>query len=355
MTTLLPGTQVRARGLAWEVVHAEQASAQQRYRLRCTEGGLRGQEIDILAPFAVVRPDVRELDPTRAGRLRGWRLYHHAFRMGAAGEREDNITRKLAEVVARRADGLLLLTAPPHDGHDPHFASLVELLDPSLVDGRDSLRGDAYRRHVIHRLKQHVKDPKTGVPLFRERRVHPRPVVLDPASAPRVAEFQQGLVELVVPRLRSAVRRRRYEDVLAIVALLKRSVSSLRAAGSMLRARLPGTTEQGTGSRDRSGQTSFLPPDFGPHLDRAQPIAEGAAAAARLGRRGQDDGGANESVYATLAHHLDERGVLTSRDAQGTTGLPAASVRPLLQHLVEEGRAVQEGQRRGTRYRRVRS
>lgn len=364
-----------------------------RYRLRCTDGGLRGQELDVLAPFESVHAVVRELDPRRAGRLQGWRLYHdaflldqalgpeaflaaqpgrldlapyqlvpvlralrmsrprllladgvglgktiqaglvlseliarrrahrilivapagplleqwdgelrtrfglrfqkvkrwddlqeirrslelgsnpfdhlsfcltsytfarqekvladlerstwdvvvideahHAFRMGTAGEREDKITRKLAEVLAKRTDGLLLLTATPHDGYDPHFASLVELLDPSLVDGRGSLRGDAYRRYVIRRLKRHIVDPRTGEPLFRERRVYPKPVALVPGRHARVAELQRGLVELVVPRLRSAVRRRRYEDVLAFVALLKRSVSTLRAAESTLRA-----------------------------------------------------------------------------------------------------------------------
>jgi hypothetical protein len=38
----------------------------------------------------------------------------------------------------------------------------VELLDPSLVDGRGGLRGEAYRSHVVRRLKRHIKDPTTG-------------------------------------------------------------------------------------------------------------------------------------------------------------------------------------------------
>ena len=62
-------------------------------------------------------------------------------------------------MIARRSDGLLLLTATPHDGYDPHFASLIELLDPSLVDGRGGLVGNAYRRHVVRRLKSHIRDP----------------------------------------------------------------------------------------------------------------------------------------------------------------------------------------------------
>src|SRR3954453_5022290 len=42
--------------------------------------------------------------------------------------------RKLALVLARAADALILLSATPHDGLDRSFASLLELLDPSLTD-----------------------------------------------------------------------------------------------------------------------------------------------------------------------------------------------------------------------------
>ena len=95
-------------------------------------------------------------------------------------------------MIARRSDGLLLLTATPHDGYDPHFASLIELLDPSLVDGRGGVAGDAYRRHVVRRLKSHIRDPATGVPLFRERQVIPVKVAIDgPAAAP-VRRFHQA-------------------------------------------------------------------------------------------------------------------------------------------------------------------
>src|SRR5271166_2826855 len=75
---------------------------------------------------------------------------HHC--VGGSGAGEDSQRRLLAEVLARRGNGLLLLTATPHDGHDPHFASLIALLDPSLVDGVGRLLGTAYRRHVVRRL-----------------------------------------------------------------------------------------------------------------------------------------------------------------------------------------------------------
>src|SRR5690606_36868907 len=90
---------------------------------------------------------------------------HHCVRLGGGsdrvGSREDSRRRRLAELLARQSEGLLLLTATPHNGYDPHFASLIELLDPSLVDGRGSLRADKYPRHVIRRLKKHINDPRS--------------------------------------------------------------------------------------------------------------------------------------------------------------------------------------------------
>jgi len=58
---------------------------------------------------------------------------HHCMDLGTAQEREDSQRRRLAEVLARRCDAMLLLTATPHDGNDRSFASLCELLDPSLA------------------------------------------------------------------------------------------------------------------------------------------------------------------------------------------------------------------------------
>lgn len=160
---------------------------------------------------------------------------HHCIRMGGAANPEDSRRRKLAEVLARQCDGLLLLTATPHDGYDQHFASIIELLDPSLLDGNGVLRGEAYQRHVIRRLKRHVKDPATGEPLFKEREVTPVPVVADLQAAPAFVELQHSLMELVIPRLRAALRARRYGDVLAFISLLKRSVSTVAALTSTLK------------------------------------------------------------------------------------------------------------------------
>ncbi len=391
MNDLLPGTEVSARGLRWEVVFVQPAGDQRLYRVRCLESALRGQELDLLVPFEKVEPIATEPDPTRPGRLQEWRLYHdaflleqelgpnallaaqpgrlriaayqlvpvmralamprprllladdvglgktieaglvlaeliarrrahrvlivapagpllhqwyremrerfglrfemldaaslkeiryanelganpfdhvalglisvdfakqeriledlersqydvviideahHAVRLGESGDREDSLRRRLAEVLARRADALLLLTATPHDGYDPHFASLIELLDPSLVDGRGALRADAYRKHIVRRLKRHIIDPETGKPMFRERKVLPEPVTFSAAETPAFARMQEGLLALVAPQLRRALKRRHFGEVLAFIALLKRSVSSASACAHTLK------------------------------------------------------------------------------------------------------------------------
>src|SRR5262249_899096 len=128
-------------------------------------------------------------------------------------------------------DALILLSATPHDGHDRSFAALLELLDRSLTDGRGQVRGGSYRDFVVRRLKRHVQvtHPQTGQPVsFPERQVLPLP----PATGPRPAPFraaQRELLGFLAPELKRAMRFQRYDDALAYLALLKRSVSTAYA------------------------------------------------------------------------------------------------------------------------------
>jgi superfamily II DNA or RNA helicase len=159
---------------------------------------------------------------------------HHCMEIGD-DDRDVTLQRKLAEVVARRSDTLILATATPHDGNDRSFASLCELLDPSLVDGAGRLRGDRYRQHVVRRLKKHILD-EAGNPRFKERDVKPCPVQARPVEQPKFIELHQQLLALLAPELRKALRSRRYSDVLSFIALLKRSVSTVAACKTTLEA-----------------------------------------------------------------------------------------------------------------------
>ena len=145
---------------------------------------------------------------------------------------EENQRRRLAEVLAAKADGLLLLTATPHDGNDAHFAALMALLDPSLVDNAGRLIGSAYRRHIVRRLKSHIRTP-SGAPLFRERIVIP--VRVDVTGNEHVRSFHKALSALVAPRLQAARDRSGLTDALAFVSLLKRSMSTITACVATLR------------------------------------------------------------------------------------------------------------------------
>lgn len=154
---------------------------------------------------------------------------HHCMDLGVAKEKEDSQRRKLAEVLAGRCDALILATATPHDGSDRSFASLCELLDPSLTNDRGGLRGTLYKKHVIRRLKKHIIDPNTGQSQFKERKVLPCPVELHPSMQPAFCDLQRGILELITPVLRTAFRNKQYSEVLAFIALLKRSVSTVAA------------------------------------------------------------------------------------------------------------------------------
>ena len=82
MNTLLPGTEVIARGLHWEVVLSQNLGAHTLYRLRGIDGILKGQELDLLHPFEELAAVSRELAPERAAPLTNWLVYHQAFLLG---------------------------------------------------------------------------------------------------------------------------------------------------------------------------------------------------------------------------------------------------------------------------------
>jgi SNF2 family DNA or RNA helicase len=79
MSELLPGTEVHARGLRWEVVFSQALGPQTLHRLRSLEHSLRGQELDLLTPLEPIEPIVRDIQPERAAPLRNWLVYHQAF------------------------------------------------------------------------------------------------------------------------------------------------------------------------------------------------------------------------------------------------------------------------------------
>ncbi len=73
----------------------------------------------------------------------------------SAGRNEEDITdrHRLGRWLSEATDALFLLTATPHDGYDESFASLLGLLEPSLVSPGRTISFSRYRQHLVHRLK----------------------------------------------------------------------------------------------------------------------------------------------------------------------------------------------------------
>jgi SNF2 family DNA or RNA helicase len=78
----------------------------------------------------------------------------------SAGRSEDDVTdrHRLGRWLAEATDALLLLTATPHDGYDEGFTSLLGMLEPSLVSPDGTIRFERYRRQLVRRLKQHIRN-----------------------------------------------------------------------------------------------------------------------------------------------------------------------------------------------------
>ncbi len=157
--------------------------------------------------------------------------------LNEADRSEASQRRRLAEVLSRQSDALLLLSATPHDGYERSFASLLELLDPSLLDGKGHPREEAYYPHVVRRLKKHIRvlHPQTReLVSFPERELHPIPIAMDEITHPDFVELHRALLAFVAPALKKALQSRDYDDVLAYLALLKRSTSSVFALKNTL-------------------------------------------------------------------------------------------------------------------------
>ncbi|MEJ2419071.1 MAG: SNF2-related protein, partial [Exilibacterium sp.] len=79
-------------------------------------------------------------------------------------------SNRLAGLLAQRSDALILLTATPHNGRKESFASLMRMLDPTVLpEGADYTREDVAHLFV-RRFKKDVREQMRGD--FPEREVY---------------------------------------------------------------------------------------------------------------------------------------------------------------------------------------
>ena len=77
--------------------------------------------------------------------------HNAAVRKAATGSH--SLRAELAQLLSRRTDSLLLLTATPHDGSQESFASLIEMLDPTRVPDPTRLHRSDIDDLVIRRFR----------------------------------------------------------------------------------------------------------------------------------------------------------------------------------------------------------
>jgi len=77
-----------------------------------------------------------------------------------AGEDSLSSRARLARILARRSDTLILLSATPHDGSARSFASLMKLLDPTAISNPEDYTPADFRDKglVVRRFKKDIKD-----------------------------------------------------------------------------------------------------------------------------------------------------------------------------------------------------
>jgi len=77
--------------------------------------------------------------------------HNAAARKAAVGS--NSLRAELAQLLSRRTDSLLLLTATPHDGSQESFASLIEMLDPTRVPDPTRLHRSDIDDLVVRRFR----------------------------------------------------------------------------------------------------------------------------------------------------------------------------------------------------------
>ena len=89
---------------------------------------------------------------------------------------------RLARLLARRSDTLIMLSATPHDGKARSFASLMNMLDATAISDPDNYEPEDFRRKglVIRRFKKDIQSQVQNA--FRDREIFHRRFAASPAE-----------------------------------------------------------------------------------------------------------------------------------------------------------------------------
>ena len=148
---------------------------------------------------------------------------------------------RLAKLLSKQSDTLIMLSATPHDGRARSFASLMNMLDPTAVANPDDYGPEDIQGLFIRRFKKDIQQQVKGS--FQERRIGTCQV---PASNAEEQSYEQ-LVNLNI----QALDRRRGDSQLFKTTLEKALFSSPAACLETINARLHQLNKRQDGPFDK--------------------------------------------------------------------------------------------------------
>ena len=115
---------------------------------------------------------------------------------GNASHGRTSLRSRLARLLARRSDTLIMLSATPHDGRARSFASLMNMLDATAIADPDNYTQEDFSEKglVIRRFKKDIRNQVRDA--FREREIVRRRF---PASAAEEVAYEALLVVKLAP------------------------------------------------------------------------------------------------------------------------------------------------------------
>ena len=127
---------------------------------------------------------------------------HNVADRGAGGAKtgashgRTSLRSRLARLLARRSDTLIMLSATPHDGRAQSFASLMNMLDATAIADPDNYSREDFRDKglVIRRFKKDIRNQVRNA--FRDREIVRRRF---PASTAEEAAYEALLAVKVAP------------------------------------------------------------------------------------------------------------------------------------------------------------
>jgi SNF2 family DNA or RNA helicase len=140
-----------------------------------------------------------------------------------------SLRAKLAELLSRQSDTLIMTSATPHDGKPASFASLMNMLNPTAIANPENYGPEDIKGLFVRRFKKDVQDQIAGA--MKDRRVMKRSEDASPKEE-RAYEILAGL------KFRSLDRAQRAGQLLFRTVLEKALFSSPAACLQTINARL---------------------------------------------------------------------------------------------------------------------